>query len=268
MKLRHAVLVALFLFVPLPAFGGDAALPPVAPPTITQLGEAMQATFGADRPKQWGEAIQGVVTRLTASPEGEKRVALTLDACEGVTDMRIVALLRKHTIPATIFVTNRWLRANPKVAADLAADPLFTFACHGKRHKPASVNGKLAFGIRGTRSVPALVEEVEDNARAIAELTGKRPTWYRSGTAFYDDVAVRVITELGLRIAGYTVSADAGATLPAAKVARLLVAAPDGAIILCHINHPESGTYAGLAKAVPVMLEKGVRFVPLEEAEK
>jgi hypothetical protein len=68
-----------------------------------------------------------------------------------------------------------------------------------------------------------------------------------------------------MHLAGYTVSADAGATLPAGKVARLILGAPKGAIILCHVSHSESGTYAGLAKAIPAMLEKGVRFVPLDK---
>ena len=228
----------------------------------TGLGNMMQGKYGHVTPKLWGEDIPGVVTRL----ENTDAVALTLDACEGGTDIRIIALLREYTIPATLFVTNRWLRQNKKIAEELAADPLFTFACHGKRHKPASVNGRLAFGIRGTRSIPALVEEVEDNAAAINALTGKRPAWYRSGTAYYDDIAVNIIHDLGLKIAGYTVSADAGATLAAGKVSRLMLGAPKGAIILCHINHPESGTYAGLAKAIPAMLEKGIRFVRLTEA--
>lgn len=255
--MRSSLFAVLFLLLS-PAF----ALAEM-PSTVA----VMQAKYGRMSPKLWGETIPGVVTRLENSAENTSIVALTLDACEGGTDMRIVALLREHAVPATLFVTNRWLRQNKKTAEELASDPLFTFACHGKRHKPASVNGKLAFGIRGTRSISALVEEIEDNAHAINALTGKRPAWYRSGTAYYDDVAINIIHDLGLKIAGYTVSADAGATLPAAKVARLMLGAPKGAIILCHINHPESGTYAGLAKAIPAMLEKGIRFVPLAEKE-
>jgi peptidoglycan/xylan/chitin deacetylase (PgdA/CDA1 family) len=109
-----------------------------------------------------------VVTHL----ENTDAVALTLDTCEGCTDLRIIGMLREHSIPVTLFVTNIWLRHNKKTAEELAADQLFTFACHGKRHKPASVDGKLAFAIRGTRSIPALVEEIEDNARTITALTG------------------------------------------------------------------------------------------------
>lgn len=263
--MRRRLLAVLFLLFS--SGFAHAEAPPITDLGVPELGAAMQARYGHRTPKLWGEAIPGVVTRLENPDTIALTLALTFDACEGGTDMRIIELLRRHDVPATLFITNRWLRNNQKIAAELAADPLFTFACHGKRHKPASVDGRLAFGIRGTRSIPALVEEVEDNARAIADLTGKRPVWYRSGTAHYDDVAIEVVHGLGMKIAGYTVGADAGATLPAEKVDGLVRGAPNGAIILCHINRPESGTYKGLARAIPALLEKGVRFVSLEEPE-
>ena len=235
--------------------------------SVTDLGETLAAKYRGRVPVQWGEHFPGVLNILPPARkihDASRTLALTLDACEGDTDRRIIALLRKHSVPATLFVTNRWLARNKVVAADLAADPLFAFACHGKRHKPASVNGRKAYGIAGTRSVQHLVEEVEDNARAITALTGERPRWYRSGTAHYDDVAVAVIADLGLSVAGYTVSADQGASLPAGDVARRLARAPDLAVILLHLNHPESGTFQGLASAIPKMIEHGVRFVKLE----
>ena len=234
----------------------------------------MAEKYGDRRPALWGEHLPGIMDTLppshpdstgdTDSPKASPRtLVLTLDACGGRTDGRIIALLREHGVPATIFATNSWLRRNKAVAEDLAADPLFVFACHGKRHRPASVNGRRAYGITGTRNIPALVEEVEDNARAITAAAGTRPGWFRSGTAHYDEVAVAIIRDLGLAVAGYAVSADEGATLPAKEVARRLLNAPDGAVILCHLNHPESGTFGGLAIAIPALLEQGARFAPL-----
>ena len=270
--------------------------------TVADLGRELTEKYRGQHPAQWGEHLPGIVDFLPPPPESSPdpsstppphgarlsktsraetprpetpkpdqtpppTLALTLDACEGGTDMRIIALLRTHSVPATVFVTNRWLRRNPAVAAELAADPLFSLACHGKRHKPASVAGKRIYGITGTRTVAELVEEVEDNARAIEAITGKRPLWYRSGTAYYDDVALKVIADLGLAVAGYAVSADQGATLPAKAVARAILKAPDRAVILCHLNHPESGTYEGLATAIPALRDRGAAFVSLETAK-
>jgi peptidoglycan/xylan/chitin deacetylase (PgdA/CDA1 family) len=112
--------------------------------------------------------------------------------------------------------------------------------------------------------VAQLIQEVEENAHDIEALTGSRPAWFRSGTAFYDDAAVKIIHALGFNIAGYTIAGDAGATLPAQKVAERLLQAQGGEIILCHLNHPESGTGKGLALALPVLKERGFHFVLLK----
>ncbi len=270
MRARCAVAFALVLLLACQACPVRAAVPAGPQVSVAELGDGLAEKYRSRRPSLWGEHLPGVVDALPLSPASgsdipAKTVALTLDACDGGTDTRIIALLREHRVPATVFATSRWLRRNMAVAKDLAADPLFTLACHGKRHKPASVAGRNAYGIRGTRTVRALVEEVEENAREIAAITGERPRWYRSGTAYYDDVAIAVIHDLQLAVAGYTVSADAGATLPAASVARNMRRAPDGAIILCHLNHPECGTFQGLARAIPAMLKDGAVFTRLPE---
>ncbi|MDR3073191.1 MAG: polysaccharide deacetylase family protein, partial [Deltaproteobacteria bacterium] len=282
--MRLAALLALVLagLAALPSFAlparateasGQSGTPEKREKSLAELGAELTKTYGGKTPVLWGERLPGIVSRLDAPGDSSENpldglhdrrtLALTLDACDGATDTRIIALLRRHGVPAAIFATNRWLRANAKLAAELAEDPLFTFACHGARHKPASVDGKSAYGIAGTKNIAALVEEVEANARALAAATGKRPSWYRSGTAHYDEVALAVIRDLGFAAAGYTVSADAGATLGENDVARRLRAAPDRAIILCHLNRPESGTFAGLARALPAMLKAGAVFVPL-----
>lgn len=264
------VIVALaLLFSPVRAVFAAEDDIPSREQSVARLGEELTERYKARTPQRWGERLPGVTARLGAAlPAGSgsaRTVALTLDACDGVTDMRIIALLRRHAVPATIFITNNWLRRNADVARDLDADPLFALACHGARHRPASVTGRTAYGIAGARNIAALVDEVETNARALAMVTGKRPRWYRSGTAHYDDVALMVIADLGLSVAGYSLSADAGASLPAVVVARRMLAARDGDIILCHLNRPESGTYHGLAEAIPVLLKNGVNFVLLPE---
>ena len=249
--------------------------PPQPDPLFATGARNGLAAAGLETPDDAGGQGGGEVFAESADGSGaaaragrSTSVFLTLDACGGKADTRIIALLREHRVPAAIFVTNKWLRGNAVLAAELAGDPLFTLEAHGTRHKPASVNGRAAYGITGTASIADLVSEVEENARAIAKTAGRRPLWYRSGTAFYDEVALEVIHELGLSVAGYSISADAGATLPGKAVARNMLAAKDGDILLCHMNHPESGTYEGLRQAIPKMLEDGVRFVALPAAGK
>ena len=285
------------------AQGGSGAFPsaqntspgaPFAGLSLEQLGAAFARAYGGLKPKQWGEHLAGVTRHLDpagglpapsgtegaapapaattpAGGSGRPTVALTLDACDGGRgtsyDAGIISLLREKKIPATIFVTSRWMRGNPEALRDLAADPLFEIAAHGSRHKPCSVNGNSVYGIKGTASFDELAREVEGNARDIAAATGKRPRWFRSGTAHYDDVAVRVIRDLGLGIAGYSIAGDEGASLPAAKVAAKTLVAKDGDILLYHLNHPRSGTREGLERSLPALLEKGFVFVRLSSGQ-
>ena len=275
-----------------PGFSGE----PFEGLTLEQLAGVFAQAYAGCAPRQWGEHLPGVTRRLApdmpdrpsetaardahslsavaAGPplspaEGVRpmTLALTLDACDGRKgtsyDAGLIAFLRERRIPATIFVTSIWMRNNPEALRDLAADPLFAVEAHGSRHKPCSVNGKSVYGIKGTASFDELVREVEGNARDIAAATGRRPRWFRAGTAYYDDVAVRVIRDLDLGIAGYSIAGDEGASLPAGKVAAKTLAARDGDILLYHLNHPASGTREGLERALPVLLEKGCVFVLL-----
>jgi peptidoglycan/xylan/chitin deacetylase (PgdA/CDA1 family) len=62
---------------------------------------------------------------LHIKPEagGSGRVALTLDACGGKTDTRILSALVENRIPATIFVTGIWLKRNAAAVEVMRAHP-------------------------------------------------------------------------------------------------------------------------------------------------
>ncbi|MFB7911250.1 polysaccharide deacetylase family protein [Kitasatospora sp. NPDC059146] len=217
-------------------------------------------------PTAWGLDLPGVVTGL---PEGQQATALTFDACGGPGgsryDAELIDFLRAHEVPATLFLNARWIDANPRTFEQLAADPLFEIGNHGTVHRPLSVTGRSAEGIAGTGGVGEVYDEVAGNAHKLTELLGHPPRFFRSGTAYYDDVAVRVVADLGERIAGFTVNADGGATLPAAEVRQEVASAPPGAIVIGHMNQPGHGTARGVAAALPGLLAAGRRFVRLSD---
>jgi hypothetical protein len=49
------------------------------------------------------------------------------------------------------------------------------------------------------------------------------------------------------------------------QVRSIVTAAPGGSIVICHMNHPDSGTAPGIAAAVPYLLTRGYRFVRLSD---
>jgi peptidoglycan/xylan/chitin deacetylase (PgdA/CDA1 family) len=218
------------------------------------------------KPRQWGETVAGVKTRLDT---GEKIIALTLDACGSRTgmgfDAELMAFLDGEKIPATLFINARWIGPNQESFNRLAANPLFEIANHGLLHKPASVTGKSVYGISGTKDVAELVDEIELNAVKIEALTGRRPRFYRSGTAYYDEVAVQVTQAMGHQVAGFSVLGDAGATYTREQVKKALLGSTPGSIIIVHMNHPEAGTGGGIMDAVPELRKRGYRFVRLSD---
>ena len=222
--------------------------------------------YSRKRPTAWGEDVPRVVARL---PTSDRVVALTLDACGGRSgsgyDAELIQTLRHQRVPATLFVNARWIEANPREFRQLAADPLFEIANHGTEHRPLSVTGRSVYGIKGTSSVGQVVDEVAVNQRLITELTDAAPAFFRSGTAHYDDVAVRVVNDLGLQVVNFDVLGDAGATYSAVQVADAMLSCKPGSIILAHMNRPEGGTAEGIDAALPRLNRRGFRFVRLSE---
>ena len=110
-----------------------------------------------------------------------------------------------------------------------------------------------------------MVDEVAVNQRLITQLTGTAPAFFRSGTAHYDDVAVRIVNDLGLQVVNFNVLGDAGATYSADQVADAMLSSKPGSIILAHMNRPDGGTAEGVASALPRVRRRGFRFVRLSE---
>ena len=197
-----------------------------------------------------------------------KNVALTLDACGGGFDADLIALLVSHRVPATIFVTRKWLDRNPVGAAELLVhSDLFELEDHGRAHVPATLGtSRRVYGMAGSPDVAHLQSEVALGAEAITRLTGRAPRYYRGATAMYDGAAIKTIQAMGYTIAGFSVNADAGATLSQAGVAARLRGVQAGDIVIAHMNKPAGSTAEGFAVALPELLARGFRFVKLGDA--
>ncbi len=214
----------------------------------------------------WGIDVPGVTTVL---PTADRVIALTFDACGGPHgsgyDHALVAFLRAHGMPATLFLNSRWIDANIRVFHELAADPLFAIGNHGTSHRPLSVCGRSAYGIKGTDDAAGVFDEVTGNRDRLAALLGHPPRFFRAGTAHCDDVAVRIVADLGERVVNFDVNGDAGATFTPGQVERAVLGAKPGSIVIAHMNHPAGGTAAGMAAALPRLIDTGFRFVRLSE---
>jgi peptidoglycan/xylan/chitin deacetylase (PgdA/CDA1 family) len=228
------------------------------PPTKQQI----MAEFGSRKPREWGLQVTGTVGRSAA-----RDIALTLDACGGPggagCDQQLLTTLRKLNVPATLFLNERWIKANPALTAELARDPLFELANHGFLHRPLSVSGKSAYGIAGTSDIGQVYDEVMGNQAVLQDVTGHVPGFYRPGTAYYDEVAAAITRRLGVVPVNFSINGDGGATFAPSTVAAEVGKARNGDIVIAHFNKPGSGTAAGLAQALPRLLGQGATFAKL-----
>lgn len=229
--------------------------------------EQLVSKYSGRTPSEWGTSVPGVLTHIHT---GRKVISLTFDACGGGKkgngfDSKLLAYLERERIPSTLFLGGRWIDVNPGIARRLAANPLFEIENHGLHHKPCSVNGRSAYGIRGTSGIADVISEVDGNAEKIEAITHRRPRFYRSGTAMYDDVAAAIVREMGCTPVGFTISGDEGATLPSGEVRARLLKASQGDIVLCHMNRPEGQTAEGVMAAIPILRKRGFKFARLDQ---
>jgi peptidoglycan/xylan/chitin deacetylase (PgdA/CDA1 family) len=228
---------------------------------IKKANEKYQGTL----PKQWGERVSGVVKKLDTR---EMVVALTFDACGGSKksngyDAGLIDFLTEEKIPATLFINSRWIDANPGTFKKLSENTLFDIENHGTGHMPLSITGNTAYKIKGTQNIAEVVEEVERNAEKISKLTGRKPHFFRSGTAYYDEIAVAIVNDLGYEAVNFDILGDAGATFTKDQVTNACLRAKPGSILIFHMNHPEGYTFEGIRDVIKELRARGYRFVKL-----
>lgn len=205
--------------------------------------------------------------RLPFQEGAEKRVVLTLDACSGGFDEKLIDFLIQNKIHATIFLTKKWISQNRQGASILKSHQhLFDIENHGANHIPPVIGlDKKVYGIPGEPDMAHMRDEVENGAQAITDFFGIRPKWYRGATAKYDPAAIQEILKMGFKIGGFSVNADQGATLSETAVTQNVAGAKNGDIIIAHMNKPFSQTYAGLSKGLKALLERGFEFKTLKD---
>jgi peptidoglycan/xylan/chitin deacetylase (PgdA/CDA1 family) len=237
-------------------------------PSYMQLKEKVVAEYIHAQPGHWGEFVKGVDEDIITQ---QKYIAFTFDACGGPHgngyNKNLIDLLRREKVPATLFITGRWIDENFETFLTLSRDTLFEIENHGLNHKPCSIDGESEYGIRGTADVADAFDEIEANARKIEALTKHYPHFYRSATAFIDEACARMAGQLGITAISFQVlSGDAVPFTPAADIEKnVLKNTTPGAIIIMHMNHPESCTFEAMLRIIPELRKQGYKFARLNQ---
>ena len=234
------------------------------------LKKKIVSEFAPEKPGQWGEFVKGVVRNINTR---NKIIAFTFDACGGKNgngyDKELIDFLQNEKVPATVFVSGKWIDANFKAFLDLSKDTLFEIDNHGLNHKPCSTDGKSAYGIKGTSDIGEAFDEMEANALKIEAITKYKPHYYRSATAFIDETCVTMAAKTGITVVSYGVLSGDGVAFASDSVIEdnVIRKIKPGAIVIMHLNHPEWNTCEAMRKIIPRLRQMGYIFKRLNDFE-
>jgi peptidoglycan/xylan/chitin deacetylase (PgdA/CDA1 family) len=193
-------------------------------------------------------------------PRNTQKIALTFDACPTGTpdeyDETVVEILLREKVPATLFLSGRWVEKNREKAKYLASRPQFEIANHSFYH-------------------PHMMEKTDERVKrelvrtqAIIEKTaGKRPRYFRPPYGEVDERVAKLAAEEGLVTIQYDLaSGDPDPNLSAKSIVRVVLRdAKGGSILVFHMNRKGVHTAEVLPEVIQGLRQKGFTFVTVRE---
>jgi peptidoglycan/xylan/chitin deacetylase (PgdA/CDA1 family) len=187
-------------------------------------------------------------------------VALTFDACptskEDEYDERVIEVLVREKVPATLFMSGRWVEKNQEEAKFLAEQPQFEIANHAFWH-PHMLE----------KDDDRILRELKRTQAVIKKATGKKPEYFRPPFGEVDERLVKLAAQEGLVTVQYDIaSGDPDPVLSAKRIARSVVAdAKGGSIVVFHMNKNGPHTAEALLAVIKGLREKGFELVTVGE---
>jgi peptidoglycan/xylan/chitin deacetylase (PgdA/CDA1 family) len=190
----------------------------------------------------------------------EPEVALTFDACATSKgwygfDRDVFEILKREQVPATVFVSGRWVDTHPEAMADMARDPLIEFGDHSYDHPHMTHLDSAQVG-----------EEIDQTEAALGRY-GRRSVAFRPPFGDWDRRVLAIVNERQLPTVTWdVVSGDPSAkTTTAGMIHAVVGQARAGSIIVFHINGRGWKTHEALPAILSALRDRGFRFVQLSE---
>ncbi len=187
-------------------------------------------------------------------------VALTFDACpSNLTDEydeAVIKVLVSEKVPATLFLSGRWVEKNRERAAELARLPGFEIAAHSYYH-PHLLE----------KDDDRVMREMRRTQAIIKKATGKVPRYFRPPYGEVDERVAGLAKKAGLTTIQYDIaSGDPDPGLSAKRIVRAVLAdARGGSIIVFHMNRKGVHTAEVLPEVIKGLREKEFTLVTVGE---
>jgi peptidoglycan/xylan/chitin deacetylase (PgdA/CDA1 family) len=239
------------------------ATSPTAEPSYSPLPTVHVSTSpapSADPSPAWNGVPASLVgTQWYTLPTSEKVVALTFDAGANADAVpTILATLAAKGVPATFFLTGRWVEAYPDLAEEIGAT--YPVGNHSYSHPDLT-----------TLSDAEVRQELDQAQQAIQPATGQDPRpLFRFPFGAWSDHEIDLVNQEGYGAVNWTVDTrgwqgtSGGQTVDLVSQ-RVLDALQPGEIVIMHVgSNPDDGSTLD-ADALPGLIDAiragGYRFV-------
>jgi peptidoglycan-N-acetylglucosamine deacetylase len=222
----------------------------------TLVGPLAAAAMGS-----LGVMASDVPQIIRSGPKGCHQVAITFDVCPVRSgsgfDEDLVDELVRERIPATFFLSGRWISAHDAAVRRLLEVPFFEVETHGQLHA----------------HLPKLDrdhqrDEIEGPADTLRARYGYSPVFFRPPYGEYDDTTLSVAHDLGLQpVLWSSASGDPDPRLSESEIVKSLSQTiHDGSVIVFHANGKGLHTRAVIEDLeVGARQRKRLRSVTLSE---
>ncbi|MEV0455636.1 polysaccharide deacetylase family protein [Catellatospora methionotrophica] len=227
-----------------PAFVAAPSPSAVASPTPS----ATPAPSPITKPLRPGQTKAGLLPPVVNhGPRTGNLVALTFDAdmtdrmlaqlrngsVTSYANVKIIEMLEREQVPATFFLTGKWVQRYPELTERLAANPRFELANHTFGHQ-----GFTSGCYNLPRIAPAaMTEDVAKTFKIIEAYGGRQTRYFRFPGLCHDRTALRAMAPLGLTVVdGDVVSGDPFATDWRPIVNAVLKKVKPGSIVILHVT--------------------------------
>ncbi|MGC5021676.1 polysaccharide deacetylase family protein [Micromonospora sp. DT47] len=178
-------------------------------------------------------------------------------------NLKIIELLERERVPATFFLTGKWVEQYPELTRRLADNPRFELANH--------TYGHAAFTPHCYHLPPIPRREMTaDVARTfdvIAPYGGRQTRYFRFPGLCHDRTALAELAPLGLTVVdGDVVSGDPFATRWQPIVRAVLSQVRPGSVIILHVTEANAPmTDEAMPHILAGLAERGLAPAPLSE---
>ncbi len=168
----------------------------------------------------------------------------------------MIEVLLRDNVPATLFLSGRWVEKNPEKAKFLASQPQFEIADHSFYH-PHMTEKPDDRDLRELKRTQAIIKKI----------TGKTPRYFRPPYGETDERVVKLAASVGLTTVQYDLaSGDPDPDLSPQRIVRVVLRdARGGSIIVFHMNKNGVHTAEILPQVVEGLRKKGFELVTVGE---